>query len=68
MCYDCRVVNQNRPQMHVVTSDQEDAIRSGLEMSQLHDISLHVICSLHVKWNVRDHKYVFCLQTYVSQD
>ena len=41
--------------MHVVTSDQELAIRGGLQMSQLHRLSVHFFCTLHVKWNVRDH-------------
>ena len=51
-----RVVQESRPVLHVVTSDQEEAIRSGLNMSQLSGLSVHFFCSLHIKWNVRDHK------------
>ena len=51
----CRVVHDNEPRMHIITSDGEEAIRSGLTMSQLHDMYVQFICSLHAKWNVRDH-------------
>lgn len=54
-----KVVRDFSPQLHVVTSDQEKAIRAGLQLSTLRAMSIHFICSLHVKWNVRDHKYVF---------
>ena len=53
-----RVVNHCQPNLHVVTSDQERAIRSGLEMSHLNLSAVHFFCSLHIKWNVRDHVYV----------
>ena len=41
---------------YVITSDQEEAINAGLELSQLRTTSVHFICSLHQKWNVRSHK------------
>ena len=43
---------------YVVTSDQEKAIQSGLEMSQMYELSLHFTCMLHEKWNVAAHEYV----------
>ena len=43
---------------YVVTSDQEKAIRSGLELSQMADVSIQFFCALHAKWNVRDNSYV----------
>ena len=51
-----RVVRNHKPEFHVVTSDQEEAIRGGLAMSSLSTMSIHFVCSLHEKWNVRDHK------------
>ena len=41
--------------MYIVTSDKEKAIRSGLRMSQMPDMTIHFSCSLHERWNVRDH-------------
>ena len=43
-------------EIYVVTSDQEKAISAGLRLSTLSELLLHFLCSLHVKWNVRDHK------------
>ena len=51
-----RIVRDLDTEMHVVTSDQEKAIRAGLALSTFSNMTLHFICSLHVKWNVRDHK------------
>lgn len=45
--------------MYVVTSDQEESISCGLNMSQLKDMNVHYLCSLHMKWNVASHKLVF---------
>lgn len=50
-----QVVRDLDTELHVVTSDQEAAIRAGLGLSTLSDLTIHFICSLHVKWNVRDH-------------
>ena len=50
-----RVVKNLDSEFHVVTSDQEEAIRAGLRMSTINNMNIHFICSLHVKWNVRDH-------------
>ena len=44
--------------VYVLTSDNEKAISSGLQSSKMKDKTLHLICPLHVKWNVHDHKYV----------
>ena len=41
--------------LYVLTSDQEEAIRSGLEMSQMNACTLHFTCALHEKWNVAAH-------------
>ena len=54
--YFCRQVHDKPPPMYVVTSDQEKAIRSGLQMSNLQETSMQVICGLHTKWNVAAHK------------
>ena len=51
-----QIVCDLHTEFHVVTSDQEPAIRAGLRLSTISDLVLHFICSLHVKWNVRDHK------------
>ena len=51
-----RHVIRSHPVFYVITSDQEEAIHSGLELSQLRTTSVHFICSLHQKWNVRSHK------------
>jgi len=48
----------NDPVFYVVTSDQEQAIDSGLQLSQMAGTTIHFICALHMKWNVRDHMYV----------
>ena len=48
----CRGVNGATPaKLYVVTSDAEKAIRSGLALSTLRQMSLHFICSLHAKWS-----------------
>ena len=44
--------------VYALTSDNEKTISSGLQSSNMKDKTLHLICPLHVKWNVRDHKYV----------
>ena len=44
------------PQMTVLTSDREQAIMSGLELSKLGNNSVHLFCGLHTKWNVQKHK------------
>ena len=50
------IVRDSDVEVHVVTSDQEKAIRGGLRLSTFStSIVMHFICSLHVKWNVRDH-------------
>ena len=49
---------QSEPKLYVVTSDQEQAIRTGLQMSQMRDMLVQFFCALHAKWNVRDHEYV----------
>ena len=54
----CSVVDDTVTNCYVVTSDQEKAIRSGLELSQMADVSIQFFCALHAKWNVRDHSYV----------
>ena len=45
-------------EVYVVTSDQEEAIRGGLNTSVLRDVSFQIMCGLHAKWNVSAHKYV----------
>ena len=52
--YVCRISNKT-DQLYVTTSDQERAIHSGLNLSQMNTCSLHFFCGLHAKWNVRDH-------------
>ena len=47
----------------MVTSDQEEAIRGGLNTSVLRDAAFQIMCGLHAKWNVSAHKYV---HVYVS--
>ena len=44
--------------IYVLTSDAEKAIDSGLQSSTIADRTLHLICPIHGKWNVRDHKCV----------
>ena len=44
--------------MYVITSDQEEAIKAGLRLSQLQNLSIQFFCTLHIKWNVADHKCV----------
>ena len=44
------------PQMVVVTSDKEQAIMSGLDVSKLGNDCVHLFCGLHTKWNVQKHK------------
>ena len=51
-----RNIINGRPVFYVITSDNEEAISAGLQISQLNTISIHFICSLHQKWNVRSHK------------
>lgn len=49
-------VMDGSPKMYVVTSDQERSIQSGLAMSQIENTTIQFFCSLHAKWNVRDHE------------
>ena len=44
-------------EFYVVTSDKELAIRAGIRDSTMpDDWTIHFLCSIHIKWNVRDHK------------
>ena len=48
--------SDDEPAIYVMTSDKEKAIQTGLGMSQMPDDTvIHFFCSLHEKWNVRDH-------------
>lgn len=43
-------------QLYAITSDQEKAIKAGLEQSAMKNTAVHTCCSLHAKWG----KYVGC--------